>query len=291
MFERHSFTKEKYLIHYITNYEQLNKKKIDDEHINLLNNCDIFMYQPFNQVHLETEYDITNIKKYINQNAIIIKINYFRFRGFWYNSEYNPFGVHRNYLFTDTKYYGIHDSFKNFNSRNKSEIANKINNITFSSDEIFLFFNNELSKFKNLDDNSDLDMYDYFLNNYKTKHLFHDPFHPTNLFFYEMFRQIILKLHNYELEYEDYNFINLLNDVEMTNFALPILPSIKKILDLKLPDIIGVFYPHQRLYMDIYDYYYIRLSHENFENYLKIIGKIIRPKSKNTNIPKLRLLI
>ena len=99
-----------------------------------------------------------------------------------------------------------------------------IYNLNISKNELLLFFNTEVEKFKKIDDNSDIDMFEYFLDNYKTKHLFHDPFHPTNLFFYEMFRQIIIKLTNNELKYEDYEFINLLDHTEMTHWALPILP-------------------------------------------------------------------
>jgi hypothetical protein len=43
MFEKHNFTKNKYLIHHITNYTHLNKQNIDNTHINLLKNCDIFI--------------------------------------------------------------------------------------------------------------------------------------------------------------------------------------------------------------------------------------------------------
>ena len=193
MFEKHSFTKDKYFIHYIANYENLDKQNIDDSHISLLNNCDIFMYQPLNQDYSTSEYDITNIKKYLHANTIILKINYYRFRGFWYNSEYKPYNKYNNYQFVNMNYYGIHDSFINFNTTNKNDIIDKINNIQIPRDELLLFFDNELTKFKIIDDNSDVDMFEYFINNYKIKQLFHDPFHPTNLFFYEMFRQIIIK--------------------------------------------------------------------------------------------------
>lgn len=272
MFEKHSFTKDKYFIHHITNYEHLNKETIDDSHISLLNNCDIFMYQPLNQNYTESEYDIQNIKKYLNDNTIILKINYYRFRGFWYNSQYKPYDNYNNYKFLNMNYYGIHDSFINFNTTNKKEVIDKINNIQISRDELLLFFDNELAKLKKIDDNSDVDMFEYFINNYKIKQLFHDPFHPTNLFFYEMFRQIIIKLDNHELKYEDYDFIHLFNDIEMTHWALPILPIVKNILDINFGDCVYVFHPpdyaDKKHYMDVYDYYYIRLSPQNFKNYL-----------------------
>ena len=135
MFEKHSFTKDKYFIHYIINYEILYKQNIDDSHISLLNNCDIFMYQPLNQDYSTCEYDITNIKKYLHANTIILKINYYRFRGFWYNSEYKPYDNYNNYKFLNSNYYGIHDSFINFNTISASYVSysqqfyNRIKNI------------------------------------------------------------------------------------------------------------------------------------------------------------------
>jgi hypothetical protein len=58
----------------------------------------------------------------------------------------------------------------------------------------------------------------------------------------------------------------------MTHWALPILPIVKNILDIKLGEYFYVFHPpdyaDKKIYMDIYDYYYIRLSHQNFKNYL-----------------------
>jgi len=273
MFLNHTYTKNNYIIHWIPNYQNLNETNMNTEHINMLNECDIFIYQPLNNMYNDSEYNITNVKTHLNNNTIILKINFYRFRGFWYNSGYKPYNSYKNYKFLEMDCYGIHDSFINFNSVNKIDVIDKIDNVSISKDELLLFFNNELTKFKHIDENSDVNMFDYFTNNYKNKHLFHDPFHPTNLFFYEMFRQIVLLLNNYELERDDYNFINLLNNIEMTHWALPILPIIKKHLGLNLDNNVDIFYPlecngDKKLHMNIYDYYYIRLSPQNFQIYL-----------------------
>jgi hypothetical protein len=268
MFENHSYTKDKYSIHCIANYENLNKQNMDDTHLYILSNCDILIYQPLNQIYSDSEYDIVNIKNCLKEDVVILKVNYYRFRGFWYHSEYNPYDKYGGYEFLNMKYYGIHDSFIDFYTTNKTEVIDKINNIQISNDELLLFFKDELAKFKKIDDNSDVDMYEYFINNYKTKHLFHDPFHPTLLFFYEMFRQIIMKLENYELIPEDTDFIHALNHIEMTHWALPILPIVKNILEIKLNDSIYIFPSDKRRYMNVYDYYYIRLSPDNFQHYL-----------------------
>ena len=176
-------------------------------------------------------------------------------------------------MFHTGNYYGLHNSFTNFNTNDINDIINKIDSINISKDEFLSFFNTELNKFKIIDDNSDINMFQYFIDNYKTKHLVHDPFHPTNLFFYEMFRQIVLKLTKHELKYEDSQFINLLNHIELTHWALPILPIVKTHLELKLNNNIYVFFHPEtaiKIYINVYDYYYIRLSHKNFQNYLNL---------------------
>lgn len=115
-------------------------------------------------------------------------------------------------------------------------------------------------------------MTDYFLRHYKTKHLFHDPFHPTNTFIYEMFRQFIFKLTNHILPDDDPEFVK--QTCEMTTWAQPILPQIIKLLDMQ-QDLFEYCYKFEppklgekMIYINIYDYYYIRLSTNNFDKYL-----------------------
>jgi hypothetical protein len=103
--------------------------------------------------------------------------------------------------------------------------------------------------------------------------LFFDPFHPTNIFFYEIFRQLVKLILNYQLPETDLDFLNepTIKEIEMTNWTIPILPLIKTILNLNYEDIIPCFHPQshpKRLYMNTYDNYYIRLSHTNFKKYL-----------------------
>lgn len=270
MFINHPFTKDKFNMNNILNYTQLDKK-LDEKHKQMLEDCDIFMYQPFNQHYTYSEYDISNIKKLLKPNCIILKVNYYRFKGFWYESEYKPFNSYNDYRFLDMKYYGLHNSFINFNG-NMQDIITKINSITVDKEKFLLYFNEELNNLKKIDDNSDVKMYDYFINNYKKKHLFHDVFHPTNLFFYEVFRQIIFKLTGHILPYEDMEFIKLSKNKELSYWSLPILPQVKRILDMEIPDNMYIFnehdHPNKGIYMNIYEYYYIRLSQTNFQDYL-----------------------
>jgi hypothetical protein len=97
---------------------------------------------------------IQEVIKYVNRKYIevklILKINYYRFKGFWFESELKPYNNYKNYKFLDMKYYGIHDSFIDFYTTNKTEVIDKINNIQISNDELLLFFKDELAKFKKI---------------------------------------------------------------------------------------------------------------------------------------------
>lgn len=270
MFEKHIYTKNKFILNHVVNYENLDKK-MDLSHKYMLENCHVFLYQPFNRQHSYSEYDINELKKNLKPECIILKINYYRFKGFWFESEHKPYSSYNQYFFAaDQLHFGIHNSFINFNG-NKNEIIEKINNIHIDEKKFLMHFNEELDNFKRIDDNSDVKMYEYFINNYKNINFFNDGFHPTNLFFYEIFRQIVFKLTGHELIIEDNEFVNLFNNIELTHWALPILPQIKKILNITTPNIINVFYGNEKKCMTIYDYYYIRLSPKNFQEYLNIV--------------------
>jgi hypothetical protein len=271
MFEKNDYTKNKFVINFFYNYENLDKK-MELLHKNLLENCDIFMYQPFNKQHSYSEYDISQVKKYLKPDCVILKINYYRFKGFWFESEYKPYHSYGEYTFApDIKYFGIHNSFINFNG-NKKETMEKLNDIRIDEERYINYFIEEVEHFKKIDDNSDVKMYDYFIKNYKTRHFFNDGFHPTNLFFYEMFRQIVFKLTGHELVFEDNEFIESLSYIEETHWTLPILPQIKRILKMTTSDNINVFYGKLKKNMSVYDYYYIRLSQNNFREYLENCG-------------------
>lgn len=272
MFQNHPFTKCKFNISYFSNYENLYKTNIDNNHKQLLNKCDIFIYQPMNKNYDYSEYNIDNIRKYLKNECKIMKVNYYRTRAFWYESTYIPYIRYGKYSFHTTN--GIFKDCINIkNKSDKKEVINFINNIQIDEKDLFKFFESELEKIKVLDEKSDVKMYNFFKLNYNNNLLFFDPFHPTNIFFYEIFRQLVKQILNHELPVKDLDFLNepKIKDIEMTHWTIPILPSIKTILKLNYEDIIPCFHPDchpKRLYMNTYDNYYIRLSPNNFKNYL-----------------------
>lgn len=271
MFMKHNFTKNKFNINIIRNYDNLNKSKIDSGHISLLKNCDIFIYQPFNKYYNHSEYDISGVKKYLKKECIIKRVNYYRCNGFWYNHDYVPYKEAFGYSFHAIDK-GIYKEIEKLtNKTNKEDITNFIDNVNIDKDKIKEFFNSEMERLKIFDERSDVKMYDFFKSNYQKKRLFFDRFHPTNTFFYEIFRQLVKQICNYELSNEDDNFIKNEIGLGLTHFTVPIIPFIKKTLDIKFSNNIYVFHPEvhpKQLYMNVYDYYYIRLSPDNFKKYL-----------------------
>lgn len=101
-------------------------------------------------------------------------------------------------------------------------------------------------------------MYNFVKLNYNNNLLFFDPFHPTNIFFYEIFRQLVKQFLNHELPAKDLDFLNkpIIKGIEMTHWTIPILPLIKTILKLNYEDIIPCFHPQCHFFNIITDYHH-----------------------------------
>ena len=133
------------------------------------------------------------------------------------------------------------------------------------------YFKNELERFKNLDQKSDVKMYSFFLKYYQTKKLFNDCFHPSLFFFYEIFRQTVRSLFQIELEEDGKDFYSL-HIGEMITWSQPILPKIEHMLGMNISKKFDLFdgaYGEKIVYIDVYDYYYLRLSHSNFDHFIE----------------------
>jgi succinate dehydrogenase flavin-adding protein (antitoxin of CptAB toxin-antitoxin module) len=176
---------------YIINYKEMNSNNNMNMFDNVLEQADVFIFQPFNKHHRNEQWHPTNLQKKLNTHCRIVKVNYYRFDGFWKESNYDP---------------------------SHSEFDNDI--------DIKYKFDNALSKLKKIDNNSDIKMYKFFVDNYKNHVLFHDCFHPTNYFVNEMFRQIlnILKIKD----------IVLTSVEEMDHNLIIISDRVKKCLELYL---------------------------------------------------------
>ena len=275
MLETHPLTKDRFHVLVVFNYENLNKIEIREEHKTVLRNCDIFIYQPMNQSYDNSGYSISSMMSYFKKDCRILRMNYYRTRAFWYEGTCIPYTNFGNYYFHETC--GIHKDFAQIANRpsTREEVVEFTNQIQLDSEKVRQFFESEADKIKHLDEKSDVKMYDFFRQNYKHRILFFDCFHPSNIFMYEIFRQLVFLLLGVSLPETDAEFLNLdaIKSNEMTLWTVPILPGIKKILELNYDDVVPCFYPQHgitRVYMNAYDNYYIRLCEDNFQKYLEI---------------------
>ena len=81
----------------------------------------------------------------------------------------------------------------------------------------------------------------------------------------------MLNLFQIELPLEDEDF--LINRRELTTFAQPVLPIIKKALNMSTPNSFLLFdgcNGTKIISIDVYDYYYIRLSTSNLDHFLAL---------------------
>jgi hypothetical protein len=59
---------------------------------------------------------------------------------------------------------------------------------------------------------------------------------------------------------------------ELITWSQPILPKIQQILEMDIPQEFHLFdgaYGEKIVLIDVYDYYYLRLSHSNFDDFLQ----------------------
>jgi hypothetical protein len=179
-----------------------------------------------------------NIRENINKTAKIIVVEFFRFDGFIIPSTV----VDRGILNVPVNISSIsYDEYYNLN----------IDDI-----EIRDHFQQSLNKLKDMDSNSDVKFYDYFINNYKHKKLFSDGYHPLSLVFLHLSQQILQIL---EIDWQ----LRLLPDHPLVSGIRQsiICKKVKDVLDLRFDDTI-VSYCNN-----------IRLSQQQYFDFLKYLDK------------------
>jgi hypothetical protein len=268
MLKKHSLTKDKFNVNHILNYEVLIDTIISDVYMDMLSTCDIFIYQPFNKYYDLSAWNVDNIFFYLKETCLKVKINYYRFKGFYLDCGYQPYIKYDDiYFFNHIPGYGIHKSFENWNGT-FGQLKEKIDELKIDENLVNEYFNKSLEELKIIDNNSDVKMYDFFIKNYKNLKLFHDIYHPTNIFFYEIFRQLVKILLDIDLPLNDDIFLEIVSNSDLYGFSLPILPTVKKTLGLNLPEKNPVFWGN-KLYLSIYEYYYVRLSKKKIKKLYK----------------------
>lgn len=111
------------------------------------------------------------------------------------------------------------------NGRSSKEILDYFKSGTaFDKEEIIENFTNVIAKFREREKNWDIKIIDYIMENYKTRKVFYDAKHPTNLVMY----QIAIKL----LDYIGIEGDDISCPINLGGYETPIYPEVKEVLGL-----------------------------------------------------------
>ena len=127
--------------------------------------ADILIIQPVNQYD---DFKLSNLKRYLKEDCLIIKVPFLRFRGFWPDSEerlLNKFDDRSVMFFPDVP--------------DVESVPQYLSGEQFTAGEIKDNFNNEIEKLKELEDTCDVSFVNYFLETHRKIPLFNDPYHPS----------------------------------------------------------------------------------------------------------------
>ena len=219
----------------ISNYDSIvNKRPIN---INLINNHDVFLYQPINKNR--GQYSSDYILSQLKSNIIKISFPYIYNTGMW------SIVINNNNLNN-----GFNNSYIDFNENSKingNECIQKYKNLNdlyndFINEKLFFNlkerFNNSIIKLKQIEKTTDIKIVDFIENNYKIIPMFYRDCHPSLEIMKEVKKRIliILKL-NFNINKLN-DIINLQDFNMLTCGYIPITPYERRELELEwdIPD-------------------------------------------------------
>jgi hypothetical protein len=195
------------LVHYVNRKTGIysKRKSLLTEHINLLKNADILILQV-----IEKDRGFLNnceVTKYSKPDCKIIKIPHYRNSIYLYKCLEN-----RKDKQDLIKNWQLPNKIKDINNINltKQIISNeidKMNNYRYDKNDMLTSMNFKINEFKKIDNQSDIKMFDYFINNYKKYRLFQGRGYPSSRFFFELVNKILIRLnYNPNTEFIDHYY-------------------------------------------------------------------------------------
>jgi hypothetical protein len=167
----------------ITNYQYINNKI--NLPTNILNECDIFIYQPIDKRHgiYSTEKGENNIMSYLKPDCLKISFPYLYNSGIW--------GITKDAIDKDDgTECGNRDSIAKLKSKSLEEVIDmyRANKIDFNYKSRFEM---SLSKLQEKEKKCDIHVSEFIKNNIKTNKLFFTQNHPTPYLFAFVSNQIL----------------------------------------------------------------------------------------------------
>ena len=201
-------------VKYIVSYNALNDfaKYVSD-----FKNADIVI---INNIKNYKDYTISNLKTILKPTAKIIVIPYVRFNGYWFPEQYrNLMKIGDNSV----------SYFPNISLNNVDTYLHTPLNEVIIKDH----FKKSMEKLKSIENECDLEFYDFFQRNHNKYPMFRDANHPTSNIINYLGKQIIDKLKSLFTEITVQSFdIELSDKTYEYGHYKPIVSSMAKILDL-----------------------------------------------------------
>lgn len=256
-------------IKYITTYKSIECKdeKIYNKYIEEVKKCDVFIYNP-----IKSEYDMwcsQNFLDNLKKDAISIKIPYMKNNLYFMGDRYydlKEFGGVNNYKnilrgnIPKECLIQFFSQYKEVTDDNYHQIFSLYNDILKDQeDKIIEHINIELELFEKYDKLSDIQMFDFFKNNYKKDKLFINYDHPSIFYFRELFVRILkyikMKDETFYFCTEDIPYFKK-EEHPLAEYEVPILKYVK---------LYGCFEFDDSENICLYDNFFV-----NYKDFLKI---------------------
>jgi hypothetical protein len=220
-------------INYIVSYQQLdNFSNFKGDFIK----ADVLI---INNIKQYNDYTMGNLKQVLKPSCMVIVIPFVRFEGYWMPEQYKQL----KYVSGNAVSF-----FPNIEKNNIKTYLLGDNND--NDNEIITYFKKCLAKLKQIDQESDIRFYDFFVDNHDKFPFFRDNYHPTMNILEYIATQIIEKIDQcFDITYNKSNF-NLKQDLFEWGHYKPIRNSVKRALKLEY-DLDKVFLCNREKYLNV----------------------------------------
>lgn len=205
-----------------------------DEHKNDFMDADILI---INKIKKYDSYALSNLKKYLKTDCLVIIAPFIRFEGYWMPEKYKKL-----------QYVGD-NSVSFFPDINTKKDVDVYLSQTVNEHMLIKHFNDSLTKLQSIDEESDIKFYDFFKENHLKYPFFRDNLHPTMNLYEYIGNKIILKIKDeYNIQYNENNYKLQSCTCEYGHYK-PILDDVKKKLNIQY-DLDKIFICSRKQYID-----------------------------------------